>query len=164
MLKRCGAFVGAGMFMAVALTGPAAAAPLPSAPVVKQFTVLMTKQLNVVITNGSNPAGVGQVAATSPTSFKMTFPAGPGTLTLTPTISGVAAPDARCTATSKQSGTFSFTFTPTAQPGFAFGGSGGYVEYMVVTYERHGKRCDSNHVRNTLTIIDAGATELHAVG
>jgi len=161
-VKRLVAFVGAVIMLGIGLTATAQAAP--SAPVIKHFTVVMTKGINIVVTDGDNPGGIGKATSTNPTSVALMFPAGPGSMTLTPIIGALSPPNAACIVVAQETGTFSFSFTPTAMPGFRFGGGGDYTRFTSTSYERHGRRCDTKHIKNQISIIDAGATFLNAVG
>jgi hypothetical protein len=139
----------------------AAAARAAADPVLQTFDIRVAGPFPGQVTaNGAAVTGRGTATPTSATSYSLLFPTGPGSLTETVvhTTGGIGA---GCVERLSQSGTFKFSYFPTAVVRLRFGGSGTYTQSSVTVYLpllRGG--CDTTTPLQHTASVHAEATEV----
>jgi hypothetical protein len=144
--------------------GAATARAAASDPVLQSFHINVVNHPGRVVASGIVLNSTGTATPTSPTSYNLTFPGGPGRLTETVTDS-VGGIGPGCVQKLSQSGTFTFSYAPTAVLGLVFGGTGTYTQNSFTVYRLlPGGGCDTSALpllRNAT--VDAAATRVFAV-
>jgi hypothetical protein len=156
--------VAASAMVTFAVTLAATAEAASADPVLQRFKISIVNQTSQVKASGIVVNDRGTATPTSATSYQLSFPSGPGDLTETvQSTTGGLGPG--CVERLSQTGTFEFSYTPTAQPGLRFGGDGTYTQSSLTIFHRLlGGGCDTAAppVFRRVT-VDAGATFVFAV-
>jgi hypothetical protein len=157
LATACAAVAGAaGLYAA-----PAVAAP---ARVLQRFQISLAGAASPVTATGLALNGAGTATPSGPASFAMSFPTGPASLTesVQQTVGGLGP---GCVDIRRESGTFTFSYSPTAQPGLRFGGNGTFTSSSLTIYHQNaGGGCDTAGAPLfQFGSVDAGATEVFAV-
>lgn len=140
---------------------PAAASAASAPPVLQRFQITLGAGAAPVTASGLVVSGRGTATPTSPTGFSLSFPTGPGFLTETVqhTVGGLGP---GCVELLSQSGTFTFSYDPAAEPGVQFGGIGTFTSKSLTIYQQAaGGGCDTTTAPLVrLGTVNAGATQL----
>jgi hypothetical protein len=145
----------------IACAVPAAASAASAPPVLQRFQIALGAGAASATASGAVVNGAGTATPTSPTSFSLSFPTGPGFLTETVqhTVGGLGP---GCVELLSQSGTFTFSYDPDAEPEVQFGGIGTFTSNSLTVYQQAaGGGCDTTAAPLVrLGMVNAGATQL----